>query len=360
MTQAAALSRALDALQTLDDPDPRWGDVLEGFRQCVGGDSARLLMFGGDGELLLVQREGGDAQADSDYAAHFHAHDFLLPLARGSGAGVWNDSAEALTAAALDRNVFYVDFLCRHRIRQVVAHTAVDGLRTLALSVQRSQPRGGMRAVVESAATRQFTATLARALQERQACAVQAWASLDACFSAYGEALLLVTPSGVVLHLSALAREWLGRHTALVLRGGRLQHPDAHAQDVLLDALRRSTRQRTPVCLALPGMQGAVDRLELVRADDGLSLAGERLALVRLGRRGAGPAAAPELLALAFGLTLAEARVLAALVQGQRAADIAERHKVRITTVRTQIAGLLAKMDCTRQSELVLKACTAI
>lgn len=352
-----AVTRAEDALRQSGDGEPvPWAEVLEGFRHCVGGDSARLLAYGGAGELLALQRQGGDAAADRDYVEHFHASDIMLPLGRGSGRGAWADSAQAFGPEQLQRNVFYVDFLCRHRMRQLVAYTALDGpAHAVALSVQSATVQAATRQRLDSSTTRRFTAVLDEVLAQRQARALRAWAVLEGAFSGYGEPLLLVTPGATVLQLSALARDWLGRRTRLALRGGRLYHPDARVQTALLDGLRRAVAGHAPLTLAVPGGQGHVDRLELSRADERMSLCGERLALVRLRRRPA-DAAPPELLTLAYGLTPAEARVLAALLAGQQPKRYAAEHGVALTTVRTQIAALLVKMACARQSDLVREA----
>lgn len=65
------------------------------------------------------------------------------------------------------------------------------------------------------------------------------------------------------------------------------------------------------------------------------------------------PSFAPETTARLYGLTPAETRVLGALIEGQRAEEIAEQNKVSIATVRSQIKSLLAKTETQRQAELV-------
>ncbi|MBO9512737.1 MAG: helix-turn-helix transcriptional regulator [Variovorax sp.] len=58
----------------------------------------------------------------------------------------------------------------------------------------------------------------------------------------------------------------------------------------------------------------------------------------------------------AFELTLAEARVLAALMAGELPKRYALRMGLSINTVRSQIAALMWKMGCQRQLDLVRKA----
>ena len=54
-----------------------------------------------------------------------------------------------------------------------------------------------------------------------------------------------------------------------------------------------------------------------------------------------------------FGLTATEADLAVALAEGASVAQIASRRAVRESTVRSQLKGLAAKMNCNRQSEIV-------
>ena len=58
----------------------------------------------------------------------------------------------------------------------------------------------------------------------------------------------------------------------------------------------------------------------------------------------------------AYGLTPAEARLLAALVQGDRLADYAARSNIRITTAKTHLQSLFAKTGEKRQADLIRRA----
>lgn len=54
-----------------------------------------------------------------------------------------------------------------------------------------------------------------------------------------------------------------------------------------------------------------------------------------------------------FGLSPSEAKVLLALIEGHAPKEIAVSTSVAERTVRNQIAALMQKMYCSRQSELV-------
>lgn len=63
---------------------------------------------------------------------------------------------------------------------------------------------------------------------------------------------------------------------------------------------------------------------------------------------------------MAFDITHAEARVLAALIDGQSPAEHAQAHGASIHTVRKQIAVLMDKMGCHRQIDLVRAGLAAL
>jgi len=69
-------------------------------------------------------------------------------------------------------------------------------------------------------------------------------------------------------------------------------------------------------------------------------------------RDGRGGALAPRLSQL-FGLSKAEARVAAAIVEGRRLQEIAGEFDVRMPTVRTQLRAALKKIGVARQADLV-------
>lgn len=61
----------------------------------------------------------------------------------------------------------------------------------------------------------------------------------------------------------------------------------------------------------------------------------------------------PDALQRLYGLTNAEARLLAKLIDGEKLQDYAERNSVTMNTVRTQLAHIFSKTGTNRQAELV-------
>ena len=54
-----------------------------------------------------------------------------------------------------------------------------------------------------------------------------------------------------------------------------------------------------------------------------------------------------------FDLTPTEARVAGSLAEGLSLDQIAERHKVKLSTIRSQVKSVFAKTGSTRQSQIV-------
>jgi DNA-binding CsgD family transcriptional regulator len=120
----------------------------------------------------------------------------------------------------------------------------------------------------------------------------------------------------------------------------------------LAEAVER--RSATTVRLRATGdeAEGTSMLVTPLEADD----AGEGLAVLI-------SAAAPqplgdEHLMQAYELTPAEARLLGALVAGERLADYAARVGVGLCTARTHLRGLFAKTGTTRQADLIRRALT--
>lgn len=357
MQVGTIVRRALDAAPHLDGATPPWAEVLEGLGELLGGDSAAYLAFDSTQGLQAFEFRGGDGAARRDYAEHYHAHDIMKPPARGAAAGVWLDSAQCYPQASLERHVFYADFMCKHRLRQILAFiTETSATRLSAISVQRSRVDGRIDEVLHSAPVRALTQAVAQALARTLARVGQAIAAVETALASFGEAVLLVTPTGAPAHSPGpAALAWFGRPGALVPRAGRLQHRDPAVQASWLAALRQAAAGHTQT-LALPAGHGAAHRLALAAAPAPLCGSGA-LVLVRIAPERQRKPLQTEVLRLAFGLTAAEAGVLAALAEGLTPTAHAARQGVAISTVRTQIAVLMAKMGCSRQVDLVRKAC---
>mgnify|MGYP001619668425 FL=1 len=197
-----AYERTRDAVQHLCDPSPPWADILEGACHILGGDSATLVMLDGEGTLLSFQQHHGEPDAGREYVDHFFAQDIVVPVAAHAPAGSWFDTAELFSPEFLSRNAFYVDFMCRHRMRQMVACILADSpQRRGGITVQRSRVCAPTSAHRHGARARLFTDALQRGLAEREARAHRWIRDAAEVLAQFDEALCLVTPGGLAVHL---------------------------------------------------------------------------------------------------------------------------------------------------------------
>jgi len=362
MNRSLALHRALDAIAHMGDPQPPWTDLLLGMQEVIGGDSATFILLENGTELLSFQQVNISAVVQREYVQHFCAHDIMIPPTLGAAPGSWFDTQELFSSAFLSRNAYYADFMCPHSARQMLVHVVNEGpQRRGGLAVQRSTASTA-RHVLDSTRVRRVTHALRQVLARRDARARQWFGDAESAFTAFDEAIFLVTPSGTVLHASAKAREFFGTHHGLRLRGQRLWHPCAQIQQALAAGLAQAAQSHPGIRLIIPaGSAGQAHMaLELTRAASQLSLGDEVLVLARI-RLDGGLRSLPSIDSLCsiFGITPAEARVLTALMAGQSPKQHAGSQGVSVHTVRSQVSSLMSKMECARQVDLVRKALLA-
>jgi DNA-binding CsgD family transcriptional regulator len=106
--------------------------------------------------------------------------------------------------------------------------------------------------------------------------------------------------------------------------------------------------------LALPRIEGRpLSLLVCPLRPHALNLGPPPAALIIFGDPDATPSTSTQALVNLYGLTRAEARLMAALVDGERLEHYADRHQISINTARTQLKQVLAKTGHGRQADLI-------
>lgn len=174
--------------------------------------------------------------------------------------------------------------------------------------------------------------------------------SLDRFFPDHEAIVLIVDRNCRVLRSSDAARRILSEDKKLRMRNGVLQHDDAALQKRLKAVIVEATVTGVAGRLALPGEWGEafVLRVAPSRTDGHTGCAA-----VRVERRHIFAMPDTQDLQNVFGLSHAEARLLAQLVSGRQLGECAEILGVKVNTVRSQMTSILRKTDCSRQPELV-------
>ncbi|MBQ0945578.1 helix-turn-helix transcriptional regulator [Ideonella sp. 4Y16] len=165
--------------------------------------------------------------------------------------------------------------------------------------------------------------------------------------------LVLLADARQVLHVNHAARAELGEDHPLQLLGGELRARDAKDVAALFDAVNTAVTKGLRRMLSIG--QGAQRISVSVVPLGGLAPGANSPAgaLLVLGRRQVCGALSIHGYARAHGLSDHEERVLRQLCDGLTPTEIADRHGVKIATVRTQIACIRAKTDTPSIRELV-------
>jgi DNA-binding CsgD family transcriptional regulator len=275
------------------------------------------------GKLLQMQRPGFVTDTDVDTAEELSQHpmykEFLIPR------GVYAAAATAIQGAAVDMLIFSVEGFPDHdAARRAIPF--LDGLRS-------HLARASMLAS-------QFNLERARA-------AITALQMI-------GVPAAFISATSRIRAVNRLFEPMIGAGILDTVGGIRLA--DSHADKRLravLDGSRSGLIQGLSIPLLLP-QEGGIAVLHVLpvtgQARD-VFLDGGVILLIT----GIGPTNPPSagILQALFDLTPAEARLARSLANGASPDDIAGQLDVRVSTIRSQLKSLFAKLGINRQAQLV-------
>jgi len=354
MAGSLVLRRALECVHHLGDSTPPWESILTSARDLVGADGASWLVFDGTGELIGLTQVGFENTGQNEYVAHYHAIDTIVRDSIGMPAGSWFDTSEMYSAREAGRDEFFVDFLWRHKMAQVLAfmvENATD-LR-VSLSFQRSHINTQAKARLSESDVSEYCRAVQTQMAARRARIAADLRSLDRAFSAFDEAVCVVTERGVVRWMSGAGAEMLAGGGPISVTRGRLRHPVPAIQAAIERGLRAAALAKVPYRFSIPLAWGSVIAIDMVRADASYTIGAEALIIMKLATLTIFREPDVQQLELAFAITSAEARALAALVNGHSVSEYAAVSGLSENTVRTHVKHLMRKMDCNRQAEVV-------
>lgn len=155
---------------------------------------------------------------------------------------------------------------------------------------------------------------------------------------------------GMIQHLNLAARDFLSGRDGLGIAGDRLTIGGRVGE-----LLQRILTGRRICAFRVSRPSGRKDYAVVVTPLDETSAAERCVAgfLVSITDTDASPPVEAEVLCQLWSLTVAEARVAAALVEGLTLAEIAQRDGVSQATVRCQTKAIFQKTGTRRQSQLV-------
>lgn len=167
--------------------------------------------------------------------------------------------------------------------------------------------------------------------------------------------MAIVSPACEILEMNRTAADIINQGDVLAIEKGRLVSTHAGANGALSDTVTKALGSpgRAGCFITLPRNGRRAPLHVMVAA---LRLDGERratAAAVYLSEPERTIRPSEQQLTILFGLSAAEARVAAGIVEGLPVPALAERLHVSVHTVRTQLKSVFAKTGAQRQSDLV-------
>ena len=353
VTARVLLDRAVLAVGHLADPEPPWAEILESGRQLVGADSATFMTFDGKGALTLHQ-DHVDPSAEHDYVEHFHVMDIGLSTAMTCPSGTWINTHDLIPSRVMEKTQYYADFMCRHRMRQIVCYIVkIDPVHRACFSFQREIIDPQARDQLESPVIVEFTRAVEAGLALRRELTIHRLATTEDALWLYGETTCLVSSGGLLCHASRHALDMFEGASSVRIRCGRLWHRNERVREAIYAAVGEASCSERLITIVIPdGMNGTLT-LDMKRADVWMRLGNEPLVFARIKRSGVGEKISHKVMHAVFNLSNAEGCVLDHLVAGLDAGEIASTLAISLNTVRKNIALLMEKTGAKRQSDLV-------
>lgn len=189
----------------------------------------------------------------------------------------------------------------------------------------------------------------------------QNWQNILASLDRLGVTAFIVNANGVVHQQNECANNLLAADASVSVPNARLRFADPALNATLEGALRRATQDpRRSSLFPLRSSSNEVHEvnvspLQPARGNGSLLAP---LALVVIARPRPDAERIARRVRRLYGLTEAEARVVAALTLGETVDQIAAAHGVRVSTVRAQVRAIFEKTGVHRQTDLVRLALT--
>ena len=346
-----------------------WSTALEPIQQVFGAraivmQTADLV----DGRVLALHLGRPDlSRASHDYVTQWELHDTRKHrvLALGAqGFGQWLHCHDAVDEASRQRSAFHRHFLAGHETRYNSTRIIpLDERTVIGLSIELHASRGPLDAD-ERELARRLGQHLEQALRGHERMRQLAAKTLvgHQLLQAFAYPMWLLTLDRGVLFANEAALAVERAEQPLLRRQQRLCLADAADDRQLTLRLHQLAQAehlaRAPLRLGPPGAlaeHSAWLHLSALHPQQvmGCAFGPQRCVLATLFRPAQVTALDPFALAQMFELTPAEARVAALLSEGLEPAAIADRLKVRLTTVRTHVREVLAALGQKRVTDVV-------
>jgi DNA-binding CsgD family transcriptional regulator len=314
---------------------------------------------------VLGITENFDAKAINDYEAYYHKKDLVALRMAQSGTEQAMLSADVITEREFRESEIFADFSRPMRLGFYWAVGSVFSVnQDLKGAIGIHRPRGSP---PFDAQDRRHLGMLlphlsrAMLMQRRLEGLTQDNQIAIDVLEKLSVGMMAVDAQGTLLYANPTAERLLRAGWGLACRQGRLAAFDPSTQSRLLQKIRdagmaaRGGAGEAGGVISLARPEGRrLSVLVCPLRPHGISLGpAVPAALLIFGDPDASASTSAQALMDLFGLTPAEARLTAALVDGERLEEYADRLRISINTARTQSKQVFAKTGCGGQVELI-------
>ncbi|MGA9868781.1 MAG: helix-turn-helix transcriptional regulator [Acetobacteraceae bacterium] len=355
---AKRISSLIGDFYTASVEPERWAGVAAQVARFFGSESTAIQVRSRDLDRIVLRATtpNYDEAAQRTYAQHFRKLDVWVNGWQGIGAAGIFVGRQLVDPHDLKRSEFHNDFCRRVGIFHFLgAGVPLDAGTSLMLGIHRPIGRDDFTAE-HKRHLELVLPHLSRAMQVRMLLAAADVQRRLACemFEALSLATIVVDAGCRIVFANHPADRLLAKGDGLTPRQGRLTMRDPRHDAELQRAVSNACSVTGPPAGVLlvrrPGKRPLSLLVSPFRASEALSETG---AAIFVSDPEIQRPPATSVLAALYGLTPAEARLLASQLQGERIADYAERVGISINTANTQLKQIFAKTETNRQSELM-------
>lgn len=329
-----------------------WDGVAPALAAAFGADSAVFKLHGNSGVHLLELTANLHTDSKDDaWADHWHRNDLWVERTLALNTSGVVTSQQLLPDAEFERSGYYQDWNRRLGVYHMIG-SVFPVANSLGGVVGIHRPRaGGSFGARERHRLAKLLPHLQRAMRIRSHLAPSRLVAdaQAAAFDRLHTPALVLNAEGRLLHANAQGESLLRESSSLALSAGRVVAVDPHlgfrwrflvqqAAHAVGGSLLFERAGRPPLTALVAPLRGASQQPDA--------------AVLVLLRDPEHQVPSPDLLCQLFGLTATEARVAAAIAEGEAPEQIARRMAIGVGTVRSHLRQVLIKTGTHRQNEL--------
>ena len=365
---------------TLDNNDA-WNPFFEQLNTAVASEMTHYFVF--DKAIASLSYSGGanlPPNAELEYLQKYHLIDPRLPSALKTRQDEWFHCHQEFSNEFVATNEFFQDYFLSHGMRYVSAYKILENEQaTVIIGFISTEAQGVMSQQVIDFLNR-LLPHVGRASQASiQNFIHSAKASVGhALINKLRQPMLLVTSTGGVVHSNQAANAYLANNQLITVIDNKLVLPECYAQQFLKECAlleqhvrlgsfevtnlndSQTTKDSTPFNTlqikhkSKTNVETVYVFFSMLVPQQVMGAFGLRpLIMLFLYNPECNCTIDPALLYAAFGLTPAECRIAALIVEGQTIKEIAKTLGTQQDTVRKQLQSVYQKTATHRQPELM-------